>query len=70
MSGIGSAHIVVNFKQDFEQKNGLSPGYCRAEDLQRAHEQIRKISRRMQYPSMEQRMTLAFMQKMRLIRRN
>ena len=34
LSGIGSAHIVVNFKQDFEQMNGLSPGYCRAEDLQ------------------------------------
>ena len=36
----------------------------------RAHEQIRKISRRMKYPSMEQRMTFAFMQKMRLIRRH
>ena len=34
LSGIGSAHIFVNFKQDFEQMNGLSPGYCLAEDLQ------------------------------------
>ena len=25
LSGIGSAHIVVNLKQDFEQMNGLSP---------------------------------------------
>ena len=31
LSGIGSAHIFVNLKPDFEQKNGLSPGYCRAE---------------------------------------
>ena len=36
----------------------------------RAHEQIGKNSRRMKYQSMEQRMTFAFMQKMRLIRRN
>ena len=34
LSGFGSAHIVVNLKQDFEQMNGLAPGYCRAEDLQ------------------------------------
>ena len=34
LSGIGSAHIFVNLKQDFEQKNGLSPGFWRAEDLQ------------------------------------
>ena len=31
LSGIGSAHIFVNLKPGFEQKNGLSPGYCRAE---------------------------------------
>jgi len=31
LSGIGSAHIFVDLKQDFEQKNGLSPGYCHAE---------------------------------------
>ena len=31
LSGIGSAHIFVNLKPDFEQKNGLSPGYCSAE---------------------------------------
>ena len=36
----------------------------------RAHEQIRKISRRMRYPSMKQRMTFAFMHKMCLIRRH
>ena len=34
LSGIGSAHIFVDLKQDFEQKNGLSQGYCHAEDLQ------------------------------------
>ena len=34
LSGIDSAHIFVNLKQDFEQKNGLSQGYCHAEDLQ------------------------------------
>ena len=28
LSGIGSAHIFVNLKQDFEQKNRLSLGYC------------------------------------------
>ena len=31
MSGIGSVHIFVDLKQSFEQKNGSSPGYCRAE---------------------------------------
>ena len=31
LSGIGSAHTFVNLKPDFEQNNGLSPGYCRAE---------------------------------------
>ena len=25
---------ICESQQDFEQKNGLSPGYCRAEDLQ------------------------------------
>ena len=58
---------------------GLPPRFAELDYLQdiavqkisnRAHKQIRKNSRRMKYPSMEQRMTFAFMQKMRLIRRH
>ena len=33
-------HISVDLKQDFEQKNGLSPGYCRAEGYKYVRKQM------------------------------
>ena len=59
---------ICESQQDFKQKNGLSPGYCRAEDLQPSSWTDLKNSRWMKYSSMKQRMAFAFMQKMCLIR--
>ena len=70
LSGIGSAHIFVNLNKTLSKRMDYLQDIAVQKISNRAHEQIRKNSRRMKYPSMEQRMTFAFMQKMRLIRRN